>query len=359
MLLLNHCQKGAGVMVQRSEVRLQDVADRAGVSLATASRVFADPGYGGRAGLRTRVATAAAELGYRPNPHARALASATSSNVGLVVHDVRDAYFAALSGGVITVADRNELLVNIVCTFRDPEKEVEYVRRLAAQRVRALILAGSSFRSTEMNALMRAELEAYARGGGSVVSLSPDRGVGHTVCIDNEGGMRRLVHALAEQGHSRFGTIAGPARLNAVRDRLQGIRLGLKDAGITMSRNDVVHQDLSREGGALGASILLGRSEPPTCLIGVADVVAVGAQTWAIQHGFNVPEDVSIAGFGNIAATLDAMPPLTTVEVPLERVGEIAMELALRAAKPRHAVEVEGTVVVRGSTAAPVTHRAS
>lgn len=340
-------------MTERPQIRLQDVAERAGVSIATASRILGDPGYGGRAGLRERVSAAAVELGYRPNLHARALAKSSSANVGLVVHDVRDAYFAMISGGVISVAEKHDVLVNMVCTYRDAARELDYVRRLAAQRVRALILAGSGFRDADHNAAMAEELAAYEDAGGSVVSVGRARSTGHAVGLDNTGGMRRLVHELVGLGHQRFGVIAGPQRLDTVRDRLQGIRQGLRDHGLALERNDVTWQDMSRDGGRAGAAVLCRRRNPPTCVIGIADVVAVGALSWAHESGMSVPRELSIAGFGGIAAALDAVPPLTTVELPLERIGEVAMELALRPSTPRHTVEIEGNVVLRGSTGAP------
>ncbi|TDD87843.1 LacI family DNA-binding transcriptional regulator [Actinomadura rubrisoli] len=340
-------------MADRTLVRLQDVAARAGVSIATASRMLSDPDYGGRAALRERVLAAAAELGYRANPHARALATSSSTNVGLVVHDVRDSYFAMLSGGVISVAEREDLLVSMVCTYRDPARELEYVKRLIGQRVRALVLAGSAFRDTAHNAAMRAELAAYQESGGSVVSVTRGRDIGHLVQIDNIGGMRGLAGAMVELGHTSFGVVAGPLRLLAVRDRLQGLRQGLKDHGIVLSRDDIVYTDLSREGGLSGAQTLMSRPNPPGCLMTLADVMAFGAMSWLRSNGIAVPDEVSVTGFGGLPAAVDAVPPLATVEIPLERVGETAMDLALRPPSPRHVVEVEGTLARRASAAAP------
>ncbi|MCG5214587.1 LacI family transcriptional regulator [Streptosporangium sp. KLBMP 9127] len=323
------------------------------MSLATASRMLSDPEYGGRAGLRERVLASAAELGYRPNPHARALAMATSTNIGLVIHDVRDPYFATLSGGVITVAERHDLLVSMVCSYRDASRELEYTKRLADQRVRAIILAGSSVRDSAHAAAMHAELVSYQHSGGSVVSVTRGRTVGHVVDIDNSGGMRTLVHAMVELGHTSFGVIAGPLRLLAVRDRLQGIRQGLKDHGLTLGRDDIVYVDMSRDGGLAGAHLLMKRPKPPRCLLAISDVVAFGALSWLRAQGMTVPDDVSVTGFGGIPAAIDAVPSLTTVELPLEQVGENAMELALKPASPRHIVEVKGTLVRRDSVAPP------
>ncbi|TDD29953.1 LacI family transcriptional regulator [Actinomadura sp. KC06] len=340
-------------MADRNLVRLQDVAAHAGVSIATASRMLSDPNYGGRAGLRERVLASAAELGYRVNPHARALATSSSTSVGLVVHDVRDSYFALLSGGVMTVAEREDLLVNMVCTYRDPARELEYVKRLIDQRVRALVLAGSAFRDTAHNAAMRAELQDYQESGGSVVSVTRGRDIGHLVQIDNAGGMRALAGALVELGHTSFGVVAGPLRLLTVRDRLQGLKQGLKDHGIVLHRDDIVYTDLSREGGLTGAQTLMSRRNPPRCLMAVADVMALGALSWLRSNGISVPDEVSVTGFGGLPAALDAVPPLTTVEIPLERVGETAMDLALRPPSPRHVVEIDGRLALRESAAPP------
>jgi len=340
-------------MVDRTAARLQDVAERAGVSLATASRMLGDPTYGGRAGLRERVMAAAEALGYRPNPHARALATSTSSNVGLVVHDVRDAYFAHLSGGAIGVAERHDLLVSMVCTYRDPHRELEYVERLAAQRVRAIILTGTSFRDRSHAAQMTERLEAYQAAGGSVVSVSRGRSVGHMVEIDNVGGMRQLAHALVEQGHESFAMIAGSSRLLTVQDRVKGFKLGLKDHGIELGHDDILTTEMSREGGVAGAELISHRRRRPTCIVGVADVVAIGAISWLHAHGFDVPGDISVAGFGGIPAAIDSVPPLTTFELPLEHIGQTAMELALRPPSPRHMVEMTGELRMRESTRDP------
>ena len=340
-------------MSERGAVRLQDVAEHAGVSLATASRMLADPAYGGRVGLRERVMTSAQALGYRPNPHARALATATSLNVGLVVHDVRDAYFAISSGGVITVAERHDLLVSMVCTYRDVNRELEYVRRLAGQRVRAIILLGSSSRDKAHGEAMEAELRSYQATGGSVVSVTRGRSVGHLVQIDNMGGMRALAGALAQQGFTSFGVIAGPLRLMTVRDRLHGIRQGLKDHGLALAKDDIVYADMSREGGFTGVQTLMKRAKPPQVILAIADVMAFGASSWLRSAGIKVPDDVAISGFGGIPGAMDAVPSLSTVELPLERLGETAMDLALRPSAPRHVVQVEGLLVLRESTASP------
>ncbi|KAB2347892.1 LacI family DNA-binding transcriptional regulator [Actinomadura rudentiformis] len=338
-------------------VRLKDVADHAGVSLATASRMLSDADYKGRAALRDRVLAAAAELGYRPNLHARALASSTSTSVGLVVHDVRDSYFAMIAGGVIEVAEAHDLLVTMVCTYRDPRQELNYLRLLSTQRPRAIVLAGSSFSDRAHAAAMMEQLAAYQAAGGAIVSVTRGRKIGHLVKIGNVEAARRLAHRLVDLGHTSFGVISGPAKLTSVSDRLRGFRLGLEDRGVRLAPGSIVRVDLSRDGGARGARLLLDRPDRPdrpTCVFGVADVVAVGAMAWIRSAGLRVPADVSVAGFGGTPLAFDTVPVLTTVELPLERIGRVAMELALLPGnEPRHTVEIDGAVQMRDSTAPP------
>src|SRR5688572_21584228 len=122
---------------------LAKVARRAGVSLATASRVLSDSSYGVTAELRERVQAAAEELQYVPNAHAQALARASTSTVGVLVHDVSDPYFSEITRGIQQVASEAGRLVMICNTYRDRERELAYARLLHAQRVEALIVAGA------------------------------------------------------------------------------------------------------------------------------------------------------------------------------------------------------------------------
>src|SRR5690242_9861700 len=143
-----------------SRLRLVDVAQRAGVSLATASRALA-----GRDGVSeevaARVRSVSRELGYVANPFARTLAGGASSTVGLVVHQVDDPYFSEIAGGVIQLADQQGLLVQICHSGRDPDYELAQIRHLIAQRVGIIIVAGSGWRDARAEAETKVELSAF------------------------------------------------------------------------------------------------------------------------------------------------------------------------------------------------------
>ncbi len=348
---------GSGPPPARSSafVRLADVADHAGVSLSTASRVLSYDSPPGRPDVRRRVLASADALGYVPNPHARALATANSATVGLVVHDLRDSYFALVAGGVIRVANEHGLFVTIHCTFRDPVQELRYVGMLRAQRARAVILAGSGFEDRAHIKVMSAALSAYTESGGAVVLISRHRFPGDAVLVDNRQGAAEMARHLADLGHQRFGVVAGPARLTTVRDRLTGFRQGLASRQLELPDSLVVRDDFSRDGGYRAASRLLASAPEITCLFAVNDVMAVGALAAAREAGIAVPGQLSLAGFGDVPIAQDVTPALTTVRLPLEQIGAEAMQLALnanRTARPRTVV-LGYQLQIRGSTSAP------
>jgi LacI family transcriptional regulator len=203
-------------------LRLVDVAERAGVSLATASRALA-----GRDGVSEEVADrvrqVSRELGYVANPFARTLAGGASSTVGLVVHQVDDPYFSEIAGGVIQLADEQSLLVQICHSGRDPEHELRQIRHLIAQRVGIIIVAGSGYSDQQVEAEAKAELGAFQRSGGRVTVIGRHSLGVDAVLPDNEAGGQALGEHLLGLGHRRIAVVAGTGALTTVTDRLAGV----------------------------------------------------------------------------------------------------------------------------------------
>lgn len=337
----------------RPHVRLEDVAQRAGVSLATASRVLNGTTHV-REDLRERVLSAAADLAYAPNAHAQALAGLSHRTVGVVCHDIGDPYSAAVARGVMRVADQNGLLVMFASTFRDPAKEIAYVSMLRAQRPSAIVLIGSGFEDRAWERALAAELEPYRRGGGQVAVISRHRNLRvDTVQPDNRAGAKALAEAMLRLGHRRFAVLTGPRPMTIVADRLNGFSEGLAVSGIELSERDIFEAPVSRDGGYAAANDLLAAKHRATCVFAIADILAIGALTALREAGRSVPEDVSLAGFDDIPLARDMSPPLTTVALPLERLGEQAMELALTGTRGvRSRVRrLPAEVVLRASTA--------
>lgn len=333
-------------------VTLSDVARAAEVSLATASRAL-NGTTRVRSDLRERVLAAARELAYTPNAHAQALAGGTHHTVGVVCHDVSDPYFASIARGVMRVAGDKDLLVMLASTFRDPQKEIAYVSMLRAQRASAILLVGSGFEDRGWSRALSEELEPYRRGGGRVAVVSRHRNLrADSVQPDNKGGAAKLARTLLDLGHRRFTVLAGPRRLTTVVDRIAGFRQALAEAGVELSEDDIVESTFTRDGGYTAMRQALDGGLDSTCVFAVTDVMAIGALTALRDEGVSVPDDVSLAGFDDIPVVRDLTPSLTTVALPLEQLGERAMELALRSDRGTRSrvVRVQADVVVRDST---------
>ena len=335
----------------RPHARLTEVADRAGVSLATASRALNGSDRTVSERYRRRVLAAAAQLGYRANPHAQAMARGASNIVGLVVHDLADPYFSAIADGVMRQCEQRGLVTVLASTRRDPEREIDYVAALRAQRAQAIIVVGSRTSDRVLTARLAEELAGYAESGGRAACVSQNRLGTNTVFIQNRAGARDLGQRLAALGHRRFAVLAGPVDLITARDRRAGFLEGLASAGVPPEEVRVIHGAFSRDGGYTAAQQLIAEGFGVTCVFACNDVMAVGAIAAFRDHGLHVPDDVSVAGFDDIKPLRDLVPRLTTVHLDLEDLGERAAALALDGSHNRaHLIRVRGQVVLRQST---------
>jgi LacI family transcriptional regulator len=342
-------------LAEPSSVTLEVVARHAGVSLATASRVLNGTNRAVKESYRERVLAAARELNYTANAHAQALARSTSSTVGVILHDVADPYFASIAGGIMRAAQRHDLLVMMSSTLRDPDRELAYVSTLHAQRARAILLIGSGFGDKDYQRRMAEQLTAYRASGGRVACVSNHSTLpADVVAPENRQGAVDLAQALLDQGHRRFAVVSGPSDLITVHDRLAGFQSALAEAGVDLPDADVVDGRFTRDGGYAAMSELLDRNLDATAVFVLNDVMAMGALSACTERGVRVPDDLSVAGFDDIPTVRDLTPALTTVRLPLDELGERALELAMSEPRKRRRIQrIHGQVVLRDSTAPP------
>lgn len=335
---------------------LADVARRAGVSLATASRAL--NGSATRQvgeNLRTRVQQAAAELDYSPNAQAQAMARGRTATLGLVVHDIADPYFASISAGVIAAAAARGLLVSVASTQHDPAAELRHVESLRGQRAQAVVLAGSRLDDVALVDPMRAALRAFTRAGGRASCIGQDVLGVSTVVVENRLGAATLAGALHDLGHRRFAVLAGPPGNLTARDRAEGFCYGLSEHGAEPASRHVRTCDVTWEGGYAATTALLeeeGGRSPVDCLFAVNDVMALGALAAVREAGLRVPDDLGVAGFDDVSSLRDVVPGLTTMRLPMTEMGAAVVDLALDGdpdtVRRKH---VRGELVLRESTA--------
>ncbi len=187
--------------------------------------------------------------------------------------------------------------------------------------------------------------------GGRVVLISRTDLPFETVDLDNLGGARRLASALVRLGYESFRLLGGEEQLVATRDRIEGFRLGLADAGIHLDADRVIYSDFSWEGGFTAVQAMDDKVLADTRLIfAVNDEMALGAIAGLRGRGLRIPEDIAVAGFDDIRSLRDVVPGLTTVRVPLVEVGREAIARVIGSPSGERSRVVVATVALRDST---------
>ena len=333
-----------------SAVTLTDIASHAGVSLATASRVLNGSARTPAESIARRVREAAHELGYVANAQAQALARSATGLVGLVVHDIADPYFSSITRGAQRAAEGQRSQVLLAGAERNERAELKAVAAFAAYRTDAIILAGS--RRSQHDVELATELGRYTANGGRVVTLGPSSiPKARHLDIRHRAGAADLVKALVGRGLTEFAILGGPAELNTARQRVEGYRDALDEAGLKPL--SVWYGEFNREGGFATAvqcweQLDSRRRQGRVCLLVVNDVMALGAIAGLRSLSLSVPADVQVAGFDDIPPLRDFTPALTTVRLPLEEIGAKAVELAL-APTAEDPVHIDGEAVLRDS----------
>ncbi|MFI6941882.1 LacI family DNA-binding transcriptional regulator [Streptomyces sp. NPDC050418] len=342
-------------------VTLADVAARAQVSPATVSRVL-NGNYPVAAATRERVLRAVDELDYVLNGPASALAAATSDLVGILVNDIADPFFGIIAGAVQSEIGGpggragGERLAVVCNTGGSPERELTYLTLLQRQRAAAVVITGGAVEDVPHAEAMAAKLRRLTEAGTRIILCGrppvPDTGA-IALAFDNRGGGRRLTEHLLGLGHRRIGYVAGPEERTTTRHRLEGHRDALKGAGV--DEGETVHVPYDRQSGYEAARELLRRDPELTAIVAANDTVALGAAAAVREAGLRIPEDVSVAGFDDLPFSVDVVPALTTVRLPLHEAGARAGRIAMgrEAEPPGRMAVIAGELMVRGSTARP------
>ncbi|NEB10369.1 LacI family transcriptional regulator [Streptomyces coelicoflavus] len=344
-------------------VTLADVAARAQVSPATVSRVL-NGNYPVAASTRERVLKAVDELDYVLNGPASALAAATSDLVGILVNDIADPFFGIMAGAVQSEIGGpggragGERLAVVCNTGGTPERELTYLTLLQRQRAAAVVLTGGAMEDAVHQAAVAAKLRKLTEAGTRVVLCgrppAPDTGA-IALTFDNRGGGRMLTEHLIGLGHRRLGYIAGPEERTTTRHRLEGHRTALAAHGIEEDPRWTVHGRYDRQAGYEATLELLRRDPTLTAVVAANDTVALGACAALRDSGLRIPDDVSVAGFDDLPFSIDAVPALTTVRLPLAEAGARAGRVAMgREDAPVGGIAmVRGELMVRGSSGRP------
>ena len=309
---------------RRSSVTLADVAERAGVSKATASRVFAAPGTAAavNATTRRRVLRVARELGWRPHRAARTLARKRSGLIGAIVPGFAGGFIGAVMDGVAEAAEGAGYEVMFM-RYRQGEEDIgRELDSLLEMRVEGILFYPSS------SLLIQDDRVADGLQGVPCVLLDQtvDGLTLPLVAGDSVSGMRQVADHLVSLGHTRIGYLAGPSSARGAEIRLSAFRDRLEEHGLRLSDKLVARYDWNMGWGrAVSAAQRLLRAEPVPSAIAAANDVGAGAvMQVARDAGLRVPGDLAVVGYGDTVLSHTWTPPLTTVKQPVAKLGETA-----------------------------------
>jgi LacI family transcriptional regulator len=329
-------------------VTLADVAQAAGVSLATASRVLSGSLYPLSDEMRQGVVEAASRSGYTPNALARALATQSSHIIGAIIGSITDQYFSEICRGIEDVARARDYLTIVCSADRNLSVELAYLKMLWEYKCAGVIFAGGMFtNSPEEKTLGRAVKETFEQGL-PIVSIGDRRFENiPSITVDHKAELHDLTRYLVDLGHTHIAYVDGPTDFSTSHMRQQGYLEAMQEAGL----QPLIYPGKFDYHDGRASALKILNDGLPGAIIAFNDDSAVGILRVLQQAGVRVPQDVSVAGVDNIryAEVLD----LTTMEEPMYELGAMAAQNLLNWQQllPPELVVLPYRLIPRGSTA--------
>jgi LacI family transcriptional regulator len=334
-------------MQMGSRVTIRDVAERAGVSVATVSKVINDR-YGVAADTHAKVSAVIAELGYEASIVAQSLRNHRTNVIGILVADIEPFSAELLKGAANAMAGTGFELVVYSAGGRAGDRvgwEQRYLSRLSGTLIDGAMLVTPTV--------------VDVRLGAPVVAVDPHTGPSSmpTVDSDNLRGAALAIEHLLALGHRRIAMVTGRPDLESSALRERGYREALAAAGVAIDEDLLQAGDYQAAASTRAARRLLEAPDPPTAIFAANDTSAIATIVVAQELGLRVPEDLSVIGFDNLPESMLCTPPLTTVEQRIHEMGARAMEMLVRLIRgeplDRTHVTLDTRLVVRQTTAGP------
>lgn len=343
------------------QATIRDVAKKAGVSLATVSRVLSDAGYPVSADLKQRVYDAVEQLQYTPNTIARSLRTDVSKDIGLVIPNISNQFYLQTMLGINDVLYKNNYSLVLCNTMRNPEQERAYLRQLFERKARGVILS-----SVDENADIVAE---FVKKGMKIVLLDQKiTGLERTgINFDSRAGARMATEYLIAQGHSAIAFATLPMTRWTRTEVHMGYRDALVVAGLGYDpalvyewtpKNVTSYADMELEAGKAIAEQFVNDGCSATAILCINDMLAIGLIKTLGRHGIRVPEDVSVFGFDDIPFASTFEPGLSTVHYPAVEMGRLAAMMLLdnldkSGAERSVSMQLTPSLVIRDTVAPP------
>lgn len=328
---------------RRSAVTLREVAEAAGVSVSTVSRILDERAAPSKSATAERVRSIAEQLGYRRNVFASNLRRGATATIGVLVPRLTDAVMALMFEAIERAARRQGYFAVVATCGDDAEEERRATETLLDRGVDGVILA-----TARLDDSLPASLRE--RGVPHVLVLRTD-GVSASALGDDETGGYLAVRHLLDLGHRDIGVVTGPSFTSSGQDRLRGAERAMAEAGVDLRPDRVISTGYGVDDGNAAGLALLGADDRPTAIFAANDNLAIGVIGAGRRLGIRPGLDFSIVGYNDIPLASRLSPPLTSVATPFDQIATTALDLlfAPRSADPiRRALP---TLIPRASTA--------
>ncbi|WDD97515.1 LacI family DNA-binding transcriptional regulator [Thalassomonas actiniarum] len=302
---------------------IYEVSKLAGVSLATVSRVTSNNALVSDK-TRQKVIDAMEQLGYRPNSIAQSLASKRTNSVGILVSELHGPFFGQMMAGIETELRLAGKHVIITTGHSEEDKEKDGIEFLKSRNCDALIVHVEAVSDEYLFDLCQGDIPVY------IMSRLVPGVEQNCISLDNELGGYLATKAVIDQGHSDIAYIAGQQFKADARNRLLGHKRALAESNIEFKESLVYMGDFKETGGSEGLKHLVESKQSFTALVCANDEIASGAMTCARELGYNLPQDLSIIGFDNVILARYIYPKLTTIDNPVNEMGQMAAKLVLK-----------------------------
>jgi DNA-binding LacI/PurR family transcriptional regulator len=307
---------------------LMEVAEKAGVSIATVSRVI-NNNVNVNPETRLKVEQAIKLLKYKPNRIAKRLRNknASSNLLGVLIPDIQNPFYVEVLRGIEDISYQNGYVL-IVCNFsQDEKKEKLYIDALESESVDGLIAAPSTEENQKIINLVKSGMPIVCVDRG-LIGVDVD-----LVLVENRNGAFAAVDHLAKKGYKRVAYISGIPKLPSSKQREKGYFDALTANGITADKDLVRYGDSSHESGVKLCEELLNLPEPPDAIFTGNNLITLGALETIHKKNLNIPKDIAIVGFDDMYWSISLNPPLTAVKQPAYEIGKRAAELLIQRIK--------------------------
>ncbi len=311
------------IYMNKKTVTIKEVARKAGVSPATASRVAGNYGYTSKP-IQQRVLAAIQELGYRPNTVARSMVTKSTHTLGLVVTDITNPFFAHLMRSVEDVTWEAGYTLFLSNTDENIHREEAIIQKILERQVDGLILVPATSQSTPY-------LETFIQQGIPLVLL--DRVITglatDTVMVDNEHGAYQAVSHLIKMGHKRIGMVIDNLDISTNTERLAGYRKAFHDANLPIEDQLIQSCQFTEQSAFNLATEMFNHPQRPTALFAANNFMTLGILHATRAANLKVPEDIALVGFDDIEWTAYSPLQITTVAQPVQELGSVAAKRLL------------------------------